>query len=446
MKMVRKWGLFMFLATSLTLGLMSCSDDDENYEDVTPPSVEMSNSITGVISTKNGNVLAGVTVVLSDGTQQTTDAQGHYSFNDVKPGSYTLTASKEGYATATGEVAINDNNLGETGIWNGVLLKNGSTIKVTIAGVNGGTETEVVANNDVAVIPINVTAEEGAVSGTDELVLTPIYSLNDINLSALRTVREKERTILAGAILSSPNASAKLEKPLSLTFSVDKSVQYSVEALQLQGGSWNRIACTANNGIVSIEADALTAYALAFLPLEEIELPAPPQPGQPGEPEPEPVVVTTSSEPVTTTSTSSVGVAFQPSSWDNLYGNAAMKVESSSYTYKTGSIVTKSDEMATAGYMLEIASRVAFAVGVMRDIQAEYPLNVTLPIGTSMSISGVQNVRTTTTTTEVTTITLYADGRREEIKSTHSASITSYGIVSISVSTSNRQHTGGGSK
>lgn len=446
MKTVKKWGLFMFLATSLMLGSMSCSDDDESYEDVIPPTVEMSNSIAGVISTKNGNVLEGVTVALSDGTQQITDTQGHYEFNDVKPGSYTLTASKEGYATTSGEVIINDNNLGETGIWNGVLLKEGSTIKVTVSGISGGTETDVVAYNDVAIIPINVAAEEGAVSGTDELILTPIYSLNDVNLAALRSVRAKERTLLAGAILSSPNASTKLEKPLTLTFEVDKSVQYSVEALQLQGGTWNRITCTVNDGSVSLQANALTAYALAFLPLEEIELPTPPEPGIPGEPEPEPVVVTTSSEPVTTTSTSTIGVAFQPSSWDNLFGNAAMRVESSSYTYKSGSVITKSDEMATAGYMLEIASRVAFATGVMRDVQAEYPLNVTLPIGTSMSISGTQNVQTTTTTTEVTTITLYADGRREEIKSTHSASITSYGTVSISVVTSNRQHTGGGSK
>lgn len=55
-----------------------------------------------------------------------------------------------------------------------------------------------------------------------------------------------------------------------------------------------------------------------------------------------------------------------------------------------------------------------------------YPINVTLPVGTAMNISGRQ---------EVTTLTASALGR--------SVSGKQYGTVSVITRTWNRQHTGG---
>ena len=58
-----------------------------------------------------------------------------------------------------------------------------------------------------------------------------------------------------------------------------------------------------------------------------------------------------------------------------------------------------------------------------------YPINVTLPVGTAMDISGQQ---------EVTTLTASALGR--------SVSGKQYGTASLITLTWHRQHTGGGNK
>jgi uncharacterized membrane protein len=63
-------------------------------------------SITGlVIDAKDGSPIIGATV--SDGTRTaTTDASGEYTIADVPPGSYEVTASKEGYESLTSSVAV----------------------------------------------------------------------------------------------------------------------------------------------------------------------------------------------------------------------------------------------------------------------------------------------------------------------------------------------------
>lgn len=84
----------MFLAAGLTLGATSCSDDDENLDNVTPPEVVVvKGSVQGTVSSLSGAV-AGATVKM--GSQSaTTDAKGAFAFADVAAGSYTLSVSME---------------------------------------------------------------------------------------------------------------------------------------------------------------------------------------------------------------------------------------------------------------------------------------------------------------------------------------------------------------
>ncbi|MBP1467238.1 carboxypeptidase regulatory-like domain-containing protein, partial [Candidatus Chloroploca sp. M-50] len=71
-------------------------------------------TVSGQVTDANGAGLAGVTV--SDGTRSaTTNAEGAYTLNNVPPGTYTLTPTKEGYRfePATRNVTVNGNVTGQ---------------------------------------------------------------------------------------------------------------------------------------------------------------------------------------------------------------------------------------------------------------------------------------------------------------------------------------------
>jgi hypothetical protein len=55
-------------------------------------------SISGKVTEAGGDPVAGVTITATGGYTTTTDASGAYAFNDLESGTYTLTASKEGYS------------------------------------------------------------------------------------------------------------------------------------------------------------------------------------------------------------------------------------------------------------------------------------------------------------------------------------------------------------
>ena len=79
----------------------------------------------------------------------------------------------------------------------------------------------------------------------------------------------------------------------------------------------------------------------------------------------------------------------------------------------------------TTGLLIEKLAQLYTATATT--VTRSYPLNVSLPIGTKLEISGSQLV---------TTATISGLGS--------TATLKQYGDVSINVQTSNRQHTGGG--
>ena len=73
----------MLLTACLMTGFIGCSDDDPNYDNVTPPAVVVApNTLTGVITDNQGNPLSDAKVSL-DATQVSTDAEGVFFFSDV---------------------------------------------------------------------------------------------------------------------------------------------------------------------------------------------------------------------------------------------------------------------------------------------------------------------------------------------------------------------------
>jgi parallel beta-helix repeat protein len=61
-------------------------------------------SISGTVQDANNHPIVGATVTLSNGMTTTTDANGRYVFDNVVPGTYNLTVTKDGYKTTTQSV------------------------------------------------------------------------------------------------------------------------------------------------------------------------------------------------------------------------------------------------------------------------------------------------------------------------------------------------------
>ena len=109
---------------------------------------------------------------------------------------------------------------------------------------------------------------------------------------------------------------------------------------------------------------------------------------------------------------------------DNLYGASDLTVGSISYTYKVGGELDAPKGKA-ASLLHGILTGKANCSKV-QEKTGSYPLNLVLPVGTAATASGTQTV---------TVITLSGFGQ--------SLSAKVYGSVTITVSTYNKNHSGG---
>ena len=389
-------GAYMLLIAGLTMGVAGCSDDDPDYDHVTPPVVEVaSNTLTGVITSLNGEGISGATVSVGEGNSATTDANGVYLFKDVKAGTYQLKAEAEGKLSHTGTLTVADVKKTQNLVWNAALA---SDVKKEVsvsadAPSEGKVETETLKGNEEAKVEVKAEIAAGAVD-TDadvKVIISPLYKEEDV---VARAARATDETMLVGAVLSCNKEGASLKKAIELGFELDSELAGKVEAKQYKNGEWVKVNSRIEDGRVIIAASEFASYGL-FLGVEFSE------------------------------KKSTEVVAFEQSKWDNLYGSKDMSVGEAAYIYKTGTeISTEGTSKLTALLVEKLAQRFgATAVTV----SGSYPINVTLPVGTMLEISGVQ---------EEWSVSASALGK--------SASGTRHGNVSIEVATSNREHTGGG--
>ena len=389
-------GAYMLLIAGLTMGVAGCSDDDPDYDHVTPPVVEVaSNTLTGVITSLNGEGISGAKVSLGEGNSATTDANGVYLFKDVKAGTYQLKAEAEGKLSHTGTLTVADVKKTQNLVWNAALA---SDVKKEVsvsadAPSEGKVETETLKGNEEAKVEVKAEIAAGA-EGADadvKVIISPLYKEEDV---VARAARATDETMLVGAVLSCNKEGASLKKAIELGFELDSELAGKVEAKQYKNGEWVKVNSRIEDGRVIIAASEFASYGL-FLGVEFSE------------------------------KKSTEVVAFEQSKWDNLYGSKDMSVGEAAYIYKTGTeISTEGTSKLTALLVEKLAQRFgATAVTV----SGSYPINVTLPVGTMLEISGVQ---------EEWSVSASALGK--------SASGTRHGNVSIEVATSNREHTGGG--
>lgn len=393
MRKFLKFGVFALLGMALTFSTISCKDDDPDYSNVTPPTVAVKHCISGRVTSIDGEGLAAT--VSMNGTSMATQADGTFVFEDVSAGTYTLKAEAEGKTAKETSVTVNDGD-SMNPVWNVSLGNAGTEIAVNEDGsANGGVVSETLKGNEMGEIEMTLTAPEGAVEAGVQIIVTPIYSTEEAEQAVARAVQTKATgsTLLIGTKVSCSDETATLQKPITLEYDVDAEIAGTITAQKYVNGAWVDAEYEVEDGKVTVVADQFTSYSLLC-------------------------------NATITSSVTSEAVSFTPASWNNLYESKDMYVSSASYSYKIGTDITTSGTNKITAYLIEIVARVAGA-GVTT-ATGTYPLDVTLPIGTAMDISGQQ---------EVTTLTASALDR--------SVSGKQYGTVSVVTRTWNRQHTGG---
>ena len=387
-----KFGVFALLGMALTFSVTSCKDDDPDYSNVTPPTVAVTHSISGRVTGIDGE---GLTATVSmNSTSVTTNADGTFAFEDVDAGTYTLKAEASGKISKETSVTVSDSGNGMNPVWNVSLGNSGTEITVNADGsAEGNAVSETLKGNEAGEIEMTLTAPAGAVATDNKIIVTPLYSLEEAVVRSVDT-KATGSTLLIGTKVSCSDASATLQNNLTLEYNVDPEMATTISAQKYVNGQWVDADFTVgDDGKVTVVVDQFTSYSLLC-------------------------------NATISTSVSSDALTFNPNSWDNLYGSGDMSVVSSSYTYKIGTEISSTGTNKITAYLIEIVARAAGA-GVTT-ATGTYPINVTLPVGTAMNISGQQ---------EVTILTASALGRNVSGKQ--------YGTVSVITRTWNRQHTGG---
>lgn len=385
-------GAYMLLIAGLTMGVAGCSDDDPDYDNVTPPVVEVaSNTLTGVITSLSGEGISGAKVSLGEGNSATTDANGVYLFKDVKAGTYQLKAEAEGKLSHTGTLTVADVKKAQNLVWNAALA---SDVKKEVgvsadAPSEGKVETETLKGNEEAKVEVKAEIAAGTVDTDVKIIISPLYREEDV------VTRAAGETMLVGAALSCDKEGVSLKKAIELSFELDTELAGKVEVKQYKNGEWVKADSRVEDSHVIVAASKFASYGL-FLGVEFSE------------------------------KKSTEAVEFEQSKWDNLYGSKDMSVGEAAYTYKVGTEISTEGTVSklTALLIEELAQRFG---ATATTLNGSYPINVTLPVGTMLEISGVQ---------EEWGVSASALGK--------SASGTCHGNVVIEVATSNRQHIGGG--
>ena len=391
MKKLAKFGMYAFLGVALATSLAGCSDDDPDYSKVTPPTVGISHSISGRVTSMDGNGLSAATVSM-DGTSTQTNADGTFVFEGVVAGNHTLSASASGKQTKETTVNVSADGNGSNVVWNVSLPNEGTTIEIATDGdTEASVTSETIKGNDKGAVTVDVTVPETALPEGSSIIITPIYTLDEVGTRA--NTRATESVILIGTSVACTDANAVLASPIQLTYDVDAEVAQSITAQKYVDGQWVEAEFTVEGDQVTVFADQFTSYTLLF-------------------------------GADVTSSSSSTALAFGQDLWDNLYGSGDVTVSSASFTYHIGTEITSSGTNRITAYLIEILARIAGAN--VTTATGSYPINVTLPIGTALHVTGTQ---------QVTTLTVSALNR--------SVSGKQYGDVAVVTTTYNREHNGG---
>ena len=389
MKNAMKWSAWMLLGGMLVFGLPSCGDDDDpNYNNVTPPTVTIAtHGISGMVTAISGDPISGATITATAAGKSftaQTGADGSYTIGDVNAtGKIELTAAADGKQAGAATVEIPSDGKAHQAAANFVLANVAQEVAFTGEAQEVAVEIEkpnVVAAEDAVTMSLSIPA--GAAKG--KVTIAPIYPGADN--SGLRAAQQM--TVGGFELASAEVENNGIVDPIGVSVNLGAEV---ASACKVMNGDIE-VASKVKGGILLFDVTGLGIYRI----VSSIDI-------------------------STKTSTEKISVS---GNFDNLYGAANLTVDAVNYTYKVGGKID-APKGKSAAFAYSILSGIV-NVSTVKEMTGSYPLNLVLPIGTAASVSGAQAV-------ETTTVSCFGS----------SLSATKYGAVALSISTYNRQHTGG---
>ncbi len=390
MKNFLKFGVLALMGALVTFGMSSCHNDEPDV--VVPPTVAEVHTISGSVASIDGTAIAGATVKCEGALDKTvtTDSKGYFIFPDVPVGDFTLTASANDKISEQTNVTVIDDGKGYNVVWNVMLASIQSSTNISVSTTDGGegkVTTEALKNNVKAEVPVTVDVNPGALSKNATIWVRPVYT------DKAGGSRATENCLLVGAEVGCSDAGVVIEKPFDITFDVDDIAAAEVTTMKMVNGTWVEIPKRVQGGDVIVSADSFTVYALfAKVNIE--------------------------------TSTTRKALTFARNEWNNINGGSEMHVDQAQFEYKVGMEASMDGTNVFTALLIETLAR-KFGANSFTTT-GYYPLNVTLPIGTFLTVSGTQDINSVKATV----------GR-------YSATGTQYGDVVVTVTTGGRDHTGG---
>lgn len=388
MKKIVLFGALALLCGSLT----GCGGDPEYWLQDAPEVAVAPNTLSGLITNMQGKAVAGATVKFGNETA-ITDAEGVYNFNEVAEGKYAISVTANGLVPVTDEITVSKSATTQHLVWNATMAAENTTdVNVTVAdGGEGSVESEALEGNDEGKVDITVTVPAAVVPENTTISITPIYT--EESAAAIRSSRADDEELLIGANLSCSDANLVLSQDVDLKFALDGSIATSVVTKKLVNGQWVDAPSAVVDGNVVIAAREFTSYGI-FLKVNVSE------------------------------KTSTEALSFVRSEWNNTFGSSNVTIGKAEFTYKLG---TKIESVATnklEGLLIEYLSRLAGAA--VKTVDGTYPIDITLPIGFRLVVSGAQ---------EKTEVTVSGSGK--------SVKGTTYGTVNVKTSVTGREHNAG---
>lgn len=387
------------------LACVSCTEHDPSYESVTRPEINVEKSvIMGMVTDLQGEILAGA-VVNVNGEEVSTDDNGMYSIGITAPGTYELSASYPEKLTKSSTVEVSDVKTTHTFVQNFALPEYRTIVLQTGENVE---QTETIPDNEAEgtmTVTATVVIEETALPEDEYLTLTPVYSKQegeDIATSHTKAATSRvENKMLIGATISCSNPSiTELPVAAKMSFDAVKEVQKVTKLMMydIRSDAWVEIPYESTDREMVFEVKYLTAYGIfGDVTVSEQE----------------------SARPISD---------FKPQAfWDNYYGKDVMHVGAVTYTTRMGMILDRTQGVDQLRALLLEKLAQDYGLGDPREVTATYNVDTDLPVGTSLELTGSQNILSVIY--EMNGKSVHADVWRTS---------------TVSGKTFNRVHTGGG--
>lgn len=391
--MNKKTTFKLFVLAVATVGLSACHHKDD-VGPVNPPVIEYApNKVIGYISGISGKAISGAVVTLNS-TTTTSDNYGYYEFDNVTSGTYMISVSAEGMIGESEDITLSASEVTQYYVWNASLYEDRS-VNFNYTTEDGGeaeTVTESLENNELAEIAIDVNVDADDISEDSQLILTPIYSDES---PLLTKALGSGKHMLVGCVLSASNPSAEIVNPINIAFNVGNEDAKDFQAMIYKNGEWVNAESSVNGEAVVVSVKEFGGIGL-FADLS------------------------------VTSSKTLDNLNFTQGYWDNIGGASSIQVENATFEYMTGIEFSKKATNSLEALMIEYVARSLSSLQATKRT-GTYPVNVTLPIGYFLRVTGTQEKEN-----------LVVRHNQSEITASN------YGTCSFYVTSANKDHSGGG--